>query len=158
MFGVPFIGLVFFMEGLLVGKMLPTRIMLVVLVVTYAVQLRHVAFLFAVVAICSTIGQYVLFRELYGSENKVIESKWIRVSEEKIKKAEEIFDRHGRSAIFFTNAMPIFRGYLTIPAAVEGMDSHRFIVYSFLGSLVYFTWVIGIGIFAAELIIGDTSI
>lgn len=152
-FGLPFIGALFVLEGMLIGKFVPTRVILVTAVVIYSPEKIYAPLLFAVATIFSTLGHYLLFKKFYGFQDSIKESKWIKIPNSRIEQAEKLFDRYGHRGIILTNALPFVRGYLAIPAAAERMDTRKFLVYSFLGSLVYFTWVVGIGVFASEILL-----
>lgn len=52
-------------------------------------------------------------------------------------KAESVFNRHGRSAVFFGRLMPIVRSLISIPAGLERMPFVQFSIFTFLGSLVW---------------------
>ena len=149
--------MVFLLEGLVIGKMLPTRIMLVVLVVFYSFQIQYVFATFFVVLMMSTLGQYILFRELYGAEEKIEESRWIRISDRKLELAEDKFAKYDEPFIAIANFLPVVRGLMTIPAAIEQMDSRKFALYSFLGSFIYFTIILGLSFFAADILLQNVD-
>ncbi|MDD4049944.1 MAG: DedA family protein [Candidatus ainarchaeum sp.] len=55
-----------------------------------------------------------------------------------LEKAEFFFKKYGSSATFFARLIPVVRQYISIPAGFSKMPLKNFILYTFLGS---FLWV-----------------
>lgn len=145
--GLPFLVIVFLLEGALFGKLLPTDFILPAAVVLYATQTQHYFSLIALTAISSTAGQYWLFKQI-GKKDKedVLNHRYIKISDDKLDRAEEKFQEHGLKAVLVSNMVPGIRGFLTIPAALNRADPMKFTLLSATGTMVYHTVLVGVGI------------
>ena len=56
------------------------------------------------------------------------------LSEDKVKHAEEYFDRHGAMSTFFGRLVPAVRQLISIPAGLARMGMARFLLYTTLGA------------------------
>ncbi len=144
--GIPFLAIVFFLEGSLFGKLLPTDFILPAAVVLYATQTRHYFLLVTFTALSSTIGQYWLLIQVRKNKEKILEHRYIKVAEDKLEKAEDKFERHGLKAVFISNMIPGVRGFLTIPAGMERTKPWKFVLVSGAGTAIYHSALVAIGI------------
>lgn len=151
--GLPFLAAVFFMEGALIGKMLPTDFLLPAAVVLYATQTQHYLLLLTITATSSTAGQYWLFRRFKGETlEDLYNSKLIKLSNENVDKLFKALERRGLKAVLFSNIIPGVRGLITVPAAIEGYEDHHFVTASATGTVIFQSILIGIGAGAVTLI------
>ncbi|MBI3604890.1 MAG: DedA family protein [Nitrospirae bacterium] len=67
------------------------------------------------------------FLEKYG--------KYILVSHEEIKKADQWFLRFGDVTVFATRLLPVIRTFISLPAGISKMNFLKFSVYTFIGSI-----------------------
>lgn len=72
-----------------------------------------------------TLGRQFVLR--YG--------KYVLLSRKHLEKTEEIFEKWGDAAIFFSRMMPVVRTFISLPAGMARMDVKKFSVYTFLGSI-----------------------
>jgi membrane protein DedA with SNARE-associated domain len=56
-----------------------------------------------------------------------------------VDRTEEWFARHGVKTVFLGRMIPIFRSLISVPAGVERMPIHTFLLYTTLGSLIWNT-------------------
>lgn len=65
--------------------------------------------------------------------------KWIQaiVSHEKHQKSWDLFDRHIAIITIFGKLIPVVRSTPSIFAAIRGIRTRRYIVYSFIGSMLW---------------------
>src|SRR5690606_17130496 len=56
-----------------------------------------------------------------------------------IEKADEWFQRHGRSAVFFGRLIPLIRSGISVPAGITRMPMLEFCLYTTLGSTLWNT-------------------
>lgn len=90
-----------------------------------------------------SLASYYLGRYLMGCRFLF----WISPS--KVKRLNSWFDRYGESTVFFCRLIPIVRTFISLPAGAARMNIPRFLVYSFLGSLLwsilltYFGYMLG---------------
>lgn len=63
--------------------------------------------------------------------------KWLTLSGQDIKKADDWFDRHGAGAVLFGRMIPGIRSLLSLPAGMSDMPLPRFLIYSAIGSALW---------------------
>lgn len=86
-----------------------------------------------------SIGYYLGRR--YLLKNKKI--FFINISH--LEKTELFFKKHGKIATFFGRLIPVIRQYISIPAGISKMNLKDFILYTFLGSFLWVTFLAIIG-------------
>ncbi len=59
------------------------------------------------------------------------------LSSEKVKKAEDYFNEHGKSATFIGRLIPGIRQLISIPAGLARMNIGVFLLYTFLGAFIW---------------------
>lgn len=59
------------------------------------------------------------------------------ITPEKVKKAEDYFDKHGALSTFIGRLIPAVRQLISIPAGLSRMNLVVFLVFTFLGALVW---------------------
>ncbi|KFM20711.1 hypothetical protein AAA799D07_00157 [Marine Group I thaumarchaeote SCGC AAA799-D07] len=79
--------------------------------------------------------------------------KYVRVSEKKLDRVENWFQKYGDKAVLFGRMIPVFREMISIPAGLLKMKFIKFITYTVLGScgwsisLVFIGYYFGIAAF-----------
>lgn len=63
--------------------------------------------------------------------------KLLRLKKEHIEKADYWFDNKGQKTVFFCRFIPIVRSLISIPAGMSDMKLSKFILYSFLGTVIW---------------------
>ena len=61
----------------------------------------------------------------------------LRISEERLERVEEWFERHGDKAVFICRIMPVMREMISIPAGLLRMKALKFVAYTYAGSAVW---------------------
>lgn len=129
---------IFLLEGVLVGKLIPTRALLVGSVALVSGTVVGVLSVFAAAVIGATIGQLLLFGLIrYRDVDAASVVQRARLSSRWSDRAVAWFDRWGLSALFVSNALPGARGYLLIPAAMSGESGYRVSAVAIAGTTVY---------------------
>jgi membrane protein DedA with SNARE-associated domain len=101
-----------------------------------------IATLVLVAAVGATVGQYALFTLAKRTGREwLLDRTWFRVSDDRLERFEGWFDRWGRAAVPVSNALLFTRGMLTVPAGFAEMNDGEFVVLSFVGSVVFQTWL-----------------
>lgn len=59
------------------------------------------------------------------------------INEEKVKHAEEYFDRHGAISTFIGRLIPAVRQLISIPAGLARMNIGKFVIFTGLGAMVW---------------------
>ena len=71
--------------------------------------------------------------------------KYVRVSEKKLTRVENWFQKYGDKAVLFGRMIPVFREMVSIPAGLLKMKFAKFFAYTILGSCGWSLTLIFIG-------------
>ena len=71
--------------------------------------------------------------------------KYVKVSEKKLAKVEQWFQKYGDKAVLFGRMIPVFREMVSIPAGLLKMKLPKFLAYTVLGSCGWSITLIFIG-------------
>ena len=71
--------------------------------------------------------------------------KYVKVSEKKLVKVEQWFQKYGDKAVLFGRMIPVFREMISIPAGLLKMKLPKFLAYTILGSCGWSMTMIFIG-------------
>lgn len=63
--------------------------------------------------------------------------RWMLLSSEKIQKAEDYFNQHGKGSTFFGRLIPAIRQLISIPAGLARMNFGQFLLFTFLGAFFW---------------------
>lgn len=61
----------------------------------------------------------------------------LRLSKSHIEKSDYYFNRYGEKIAFFSRIMPIVRTFISLPAGISRMNFKNFLLYTFIGSLIW---------------------
>lgn len=94
--------------------------------------------------VATTIGSVVGAVVLYWIGRRFGEDRIRRWAEKlplfkvrDIDRANEWFRRHGKKAVFFGRMLPVFRSVISVPAGVERMPAHTFVLLTAAGSAIW---------------------
>lgn len=122
------------------------------LVMPFAGYLAYTGqFNFYLVCIISTIG--TIFGSLfsyyigkYGGEPFLERyGKYFLINKSDLKKTHDYFKKHGEKTIFFSRFIPVVRHLISIPAGIADMNLKKFILYTFIGGLIWNTFLAYLG-------------
>ncbi|MFH8756556.1 DedA family protein [Streptomyces atroolivaceus] len=88
----------------------------------------------------SVVGALALYWIGAGVGRERMHAIWAKlplVKASDLVRTEEWFAKHGTKAVFFGRMVPIFRSLISVPAGVERMPLHLFIILTTLGSLIW---------------------
>jgi membrane protein DedA with SNARE-associated domain len=77
-------------------------------------------------------------------------SKYVRVSEKDLQRAENWFAKHGPLAVFSARMVPGVREIISIPAGLGSMNLPKFILFTFAGSMAWSTALTLVGFYFGE--------
>lgn len=135
-----------FAEGLpVIGSILPGGTIAIFSGTLVEQGLLHPLSTSIVIGFSSFFGDMTGF--LIGKRYKHL--KWVRkiVDNEKHQKTWDLFDRHIAIISIFGKLIPVVRSTPSIFAAVRGINTRKYIVYSFIGSAL---WAF-VGVYAGKL-------
>jgi len=67
--------------------------------------------------------------------------KWVLISHHDLRLADRAFEKYGEIIIFIGRLLPAVRTFIAFPAGIARMNMARFIIYTFVGSLIW-CWVL----------------
>jgi len=73
--------------------------------------------------------------------------KFILISEHEYTRAINWFAKYGNPIAFFSRLLPAVRTFISLPAGLSEMNIWKFSLYTFLGSLIWSTFLTWIGFF-----------
>ncbi len=65
--------------------------------------------------------------------------KWLTVSGDEVRRADDWFDRFGHRIVLFARVVPGVRSLISIPAGISEMPILKFVLYTTLGTAVWST-------------------
>lgn len=71
--------------------------------------------------------------------------KYLTVTPEHIRKAQDWFERYGVYTVVFCRMVPIMRSIISIPAGLVRMNLVTFVFYTLIGSLIWNGTLVGVG-------------
>jgi membrane protein DedA with SNARE-associated domain len=108
-----------------------------------------VAFAGAFGCVVGSIPAYYL--GMYGGRPLVEKyGKWVLISAKDLNWADQAFAKHGEIIIFIGRLLPAVRTFIAFPAGVARMNMSKFIVYTFVGSLIWCYFLALAGFTAGE--------
>jgi len=76
--------------------------------------------------------------------------KYVKVSEKKLERVERWFEKYGDKAVLVGRMIPVMREMISVPAGLLEMKIPKFILYTFIGSLIWSTATILSGYYFGE--------
>ncbi len=75
---------------------------------------------------------------MYGGRPLVEKyGKWVLISHKDVNWADKAFETHGEIIIFIGRVLPAVPTFIAFPAGVARMNMTKFVVYTFVGSLIW---------------------
>lgn len=103
-------------------------------------------------ALGNLIGSLIAYWVGYILEETVILSlidkygKFILISRHEYEKSLHWFKKYGEAIAFFSRLLPAVRTFISLPAGLSEMNVWKFSIYTFLGSLIWTTFLTYVGI------------
>lgn len=148
--GIPVLVVLFFLEGLILGKILRPGAVFILYLVVVRPSLPILVIVIALGAIATTLGEttmYLVFEENRSRFRGLPE--WLsfierapalartKIPSGQIEFMTRMFDRFGGTAVAVSNVVPGVRCLSSIPAGLSHYAVKRFVGFSLLGNLVY---------------------
>jgi membrane protein DedA with SNARE-associated domain len=90
----------------------------------------------AIGCVVGSIPAYYL--GMYGGRPLVEKyGKWVLISAKDLDWGDQAFAKHGELIIFIGRLLPAVRTFIAFPAGVARMNMTKFVVYTFVGSLIW---------------------
>lgn len=147
--GLPALFLIFVLKGALIGKVVPTSVILPGYVFAADVSISGAVLLVLVLTAAHVIGQLLIVVGVRRQGVSVL-SRLPLVSLDpdspRLKRADRWFHRHGDLAVFTTNLVPWLRGMIAVPVGMVSYPLGRFTVYVGTSALVYHAVYVGLAV------------
>lgn len=72
--------------------------------------------------------------------------KWLLIKEEEYDKAKSWFHKYGQGVTFASRLLPVVRTFISLPAGIAKMDLPLFSLLTFIGSLLWSTFLAFLGL------------
>ena len=76
--------------------------------------------------------------------------KYVGINDDKMKKFENFFKRHGEISTFNCRLIPGIRQYISLPAGLAKMNIFRFSLFTTLGAGIWVAILLGLGYFLGQ--------
>ena len=161
-YGVAVLFVAFALEGAVIGKLLPTRMLFVALVVAAGLTVQSAVSMAAVAVAGATAGQLLLFVAVRRLEFDPVANARIPITDGHVSRADGWLDRWGPFSVAISNALPIVRGTMTVPSALARVSGRKFATYSLVGTSFYVFFLMAVaggigGLLPAELSVEGSS-
>jgi len=61
----------------------------------------------------------------------------LRLSKSHIEMSDNYFNKYGEKIAFYSRLLPIIRTFISLPAGISKMNFKKFVIYTFVGSLIW---------------------
>lgn len=133
-YGLVVLLVIFTLEGLLVGKVLPTRTLFVAVLLGLGTGVVSLAPVFVTAVIGATLGQCLLFVSIRRGGLDPGSLPFVSARHDG---SSTRLEQYGPPVVGLSNVLPGVRGTLTVPVALSAVPGYKFGVWSFLGTTAY---------------------
>ena len=161
---VPVIVLLFYLDGMVIGKMTPPAALYVAYVAIVSPPNTTLVAIAAAAVVASTLGQLTIYRgfneaspEFVGIRRTLPYVDRIpavvkrRIGDRRMAFVTRLFDRFGGIGVGVTNAIPGIRSLMAIPAGLSEYPAARFVVFATAGNVAYLIIVTAIALGIVEI-------
>jgi len=94
-----------------------------------------------------TIGSWLSWWLGYKGGRPLVDKygKYLFLKHRDVEKGEEWFRKYGESIAFFSRLLPVVRTFISFPAGISKVNLPKFLVYTFLGSVIWSTGLAWVG-------------
>lgn len=138
MLGLPVLFLLFVLKGALIGKVVPTSVVLPGYVLAIGATYWQGVVVIVLVTVAHIIGQLFIYvgARRYG-ESFLASIPYVSTESGTLKRLDEWFQRHGGATVFVTNVVPWSRGLVAIPAGLSSYPLGRYTFHTTTSTLIY---------------------
>lgn len=152
--GLPAVIVTFFLKGALVGKPLPSTVILPAYLLAITADTVEILGVVAVSSLSYLAGQLVVY---YGTRrggiSYVNSSPRLSIREDRLSRVEAWFDRYGGTAIFLSGVVPYVRGFSMLPAGASAYPVGRLAVFVWLSTYCYHLVIVGLAFGLVRLVV-----
>lgn len=147
--GLPALFVIFLLKGALIGKVLPTSVVLPGYVLAAGTTYAGALFLIFLLTVAHLLGQLAI---VLGVRRKgdaflaTLPGTAVNPDDRSLEGIDRWFETHGDLAVFVTNLVPWLRGLIAVPAGTVSYPVGRFTCYVGLSTLLYHTVYVALAI------------
>jgi len=152
--GLPALFVVFVLKGAIVGKPLPTSVMLPGYVFATGDTSWQIGLAIVVASVGYVAGQLAVYyvARQYGLE-ALQSNRWLSISDAQADRADQLFRRYSGVGVFVTNLVPYVGSFIFIPAGLSRYPVGRLTVYALVSTLLNYALIVLAVIKSVEFII-----
>lgn len=136
--GLPVLLLTFYLKGSLVGKPIPTSIVLPGYVIATQASVTEGIWIAILCSAASVLGELTVYYGLQKQDMEFLNQiPYVTIPETQLQFVTEKFRAHGGISILIGSIIPGVRGTILIPAALSSYPGHRAGIASFIGTQTY---------------------
>lgn len=147
--GLPALFVIFLMKGALIGKVLPTSVVLPGYVLAAGTTYAGAILLIVLLTVAHVLGQLAV---VLGVRRKgpaflaTLPGTTVDPDAPSLERIDRWFEEQGDLAVFVTNLIPWLRGLIAIPAGAASYPVGRFTCYVGLSTFLYHTVYVALAI------------
>lgn len=155
--GVPLLVVLFYLEGLIIGKILQPPAVFIGVVAVTTPPWPLLAVLSVACTLSVVTGQWTTYRSFdagapdllgvrrrFPTLDRLPDRILARIGDRRYRIIDGLFERYGGVGIFVTTFLPGIRGLLAVPAGLSSYPVRRFLAVSLLGNALYFPVLVAI--------------
>ena len=149
--GLPILFGVFVLKGAIVGKPLPTSVLLPGYVLATSTAPSNVAVAVLVASVGYVCGQLLIyFGARRGGAAFVRSLPW--TSDGRLRRAERLFGTYSGAGVFVTNLVPYLGSFVLVPAGLASYPVGRLLVYALSSTLINYAGIVLLALGVIELL------
>lgn len=153
--GLPALFVIFLLKGALIGKVLPTSVVLPSYVLAANTTYAGAILLILVLTVAHLLGQLAILigvRRNGRTFLAALPGAAVDPDDTGLERINRWFEAHGDVAVFVTNLVPWLRGLIAVPAGAVSYPVGRFTCYVGLSTLLYHTVYVALAMAGVALI------
>lgn len=88
---------------------------------------------------------------IFGGRKFILKyGKYLLLDESHLEWTEKFFEKYGEKTIFISRFVPVVRHLISIPAGIGKMGIKKFVLYTFMGAVIWNTFLAWLGIKLGE--------
>lgn len=141
--GLPAMFVLFVLKGAIVGKPLPTSVLLPGYILATSPSTTTIVLAIAVASggyVCGQLLIYLLAAQ-YGLET-LQSNRWLSFTDAQIERVDELFERYSGPGVFVTNLLPYAGTFIVIPVGLAGYPIGRLAVYALTSTVLNYVLIV----------------
>lgn len=152
--GLPAVVIAFFLKGALVGKPLPSTVILPAYLLAISADTNEILGVVGVSSVSYLVGQLVVY---YGARrggvSYINSSPRLSIRGDQLRRVEAWFHRYGGMTIILSGVIPYIRGFCMIPAGASSYPVGRLAVFVWVSTYLYHLVIVGLAVGFVQLVV-----